>query len=243
MLYLYHTLWFELKIIKIITSIALIFCISLVLVTSTIQMEINCIRLYEYGFDRYKVSEETGIDRTQLRTVARVLVDYFNYRIDTPQLTVQGRSGGKFLLYQEGGANYELTHLADVRRLFRLNQLALLASISYVVSYILIFLLWRKGNWWDLAGKVKQGCVLTLAVLMFIGLATVLVDFEELFFQFHHLVFSNPWWISTGYLPRLFPFSFWEDVAFIGAGSIALGALLLGVTSWLVPYLYFKKRG
>jgi integral membrane protein (TIGR01906 family) len=231
-----------LKIIKIITSILLIFCISLILVTGTIQLEINSVRLYEYGFDRYKVSEDTGIDRLQLSTVARVLVDYFNYKIETPQLTVQGRSGEKFLLYQEGGTNYELTHLADVRRLFRLNQLALLASMSCVGTYILLFLLWKKGNWWDLARKVKQGCVLTLAVLMFIGLATVMLDFEQLFFQFHHLVFSNPWWVSTGYLPRLFPLNFWEDVAFIAAGSIALGALLLGAISWVVPMLYFKKR-
>ena len=221
----------------------LIFCISLILVTSTIQLEINSVRLYEYGFDRYKVSESTGIDRPQLSMVARALVNYFNYRIETPQLTVQGKSGEKFLLYQEGGVNYELTHLADVRRLFRINQLTLLASIFYLGTYVLIFLLWRKGNWLYLVRKVKEGCVLTLTVLMLIGLATVLVDFEQIFFQFHHLVFSNPWWMSTGYLPRLFPLNFWEDVAFIGAGGIALGALLLGATSWVVPILYFRKRG
>ena len=65
----------------------------MVLVTSTIQLEINSIRLYEYGFDRYKVSEDTGIEKTQLSTVAKVLIDYFNYRLETPQLTVRGRSG------------------------------------------------------------------------------------------------------------------------------------------------------
>ena len=138
--------------------------------------------------------------------------------------------------------NHELTHLADVRRLFRLNYFVLLASVTYLGIYVLFLLLWRKGNWLDLARKVKYGCILTLAVIMFMGLAAVLVDFEQLFFQIHHLAFSNPWWVSTGYLPRLFPLCFWEDVAFIGVGSIALGALLLGAVSWVVPILYFKKK-
>jgi integral membrane protein (TIGR01906 family) len=231
-----------LKIIKTITSMLFIFGISLMLVTSTIQLEINSVRLYEYGFEKYKVSEDTGIDKQQLSMVVRVLIDYFNYRIETPQLTIKGRSGEKFLLYQEGGMNYELTHLADVRRLFQLNHLVLLASVAYLCIYVLFFLLWRKGNWWDLVRKVKHGCILTLFIIIFIGVATALIDFEQIFLQFHHLAFSNPWWVSTGYLPRLFPLFFWEDVALICAAGTALGALLLCAVAWVVPIIYFKKR-
>jgi hypothetical protein len=209
---------------KIVSSIAaklFIFSVSLTLVTGTIQLEINSIRLYEYGFDRYAVSEDTGIDRQQLYEFAMTLVDYFNYRIETPQLTVQGRDGEEFLLYQEDEQNRELTHLADVRRLFLLNYLILLVSMAYLVGYILVFLLWIKGHWWDLAKGVRHGCI---------------------FFQFHHLAFSNPWWASTGYLPRLFPEYFWEDVALLGAVSMAIGALILGSIAWVIPMLYLKKK-
>ena len=231
---------------KIVSSIAaklFIISVSLTLVTSTIQLEINSVRLYEYGFDKYAVSEDTGIDGQQLTEVARTLVDYFNYKIDTPQLTVQGRSGEEFLLYQEDEQNRELTHLADVRHLFRLNSLILLVSLAYLAGYVLAFLLWIKGRWWYLATGVRYGCVLTLAVMVIMGLTTVLVDFEQLFFQFHHLVFSNPWWASTGYLPRLFPEYFWEDVALLGAVSMATGALLLGGVAWVIPMLYLRKKG
>ncbi len=231
---------------KIVSSIAaklFIISVSLTLVTGTIQLEINSVRLYEYGFDKYAVSEDTGIDRQQLTEVARTLVYYFNYRIETPQLTVQGRSGEEFLLYQEDEQNRELTHLADVRRLFLLNSLILLVSLVSLAGYVLAFLLWIKGHWWDLATGIRHGCALTLAVMVIMGLTTVLVDFEQLFFQFHHLAFSNPWWASTGYLPRLFPEYFWEDVALLGAVSMATGALFLGGVAWVIPMLYLRKKG
>lgn len=231
------------KIVRSIAAKLFIFSVSLTLVSGIIQLEINSVRLYEYGFDRYAVSEDTGIDRQQLTEVARTLVDYFNYRIETPQLTVQGRAGEEFLLYQEDEHNRELTHLADVRRLFLLNSLILLVSLAYLAGYVLAFLLWVKGHWWDLVKGVRHGCALTLAVMAIMGLATVLVDFEQLFFQFHHLVFSNPWWASTGYLPRLFPEYFWADVALLGAGSMAIGALILGGVAWVIPMLYLKKNG
>ena len=231
------------KIIRSIAAKLFIISVSLTLVTGTIQLEINSVRLYEYGFDRYAVSEDTGIDRRQLTEAARTLVYYFNYRIDTPQLTVQGRSGEEFLLYQEDEQNRELTHLADVRRLFLLNSLILLVSLAYLASYVLAFLLWIKGHWWDLATGVKYGCALTLAVMVIMGLTAVLVDFEQLFFKFHHLAFSNPWWASTGYLPRLFPEYFWEDVALLGAVSMATGALFLGGVAWVIPMLYLRKKG
>ncbi len=230
------------KIFKGIAAKLFILSVSLTLVTGTIQLEINSVRLYEYGFDRYAVSEDTGIDRQQLTEVAKVLVDYFNYRVETPQLMIQGRSGEEILLYQENTQNRELTHLADVRRLFLLNYLILLASLVYLAGYILAFLLWKKGHWCDLVKGVRYGCTLTLAVMVIMGLTTILVDFEQLFLQFHHLAFSNPWWASTGYLPRLFPGYFWEDVAFLGAGSIVAEAFILGSTAWVIPRWYLKRK-
>ncbi len=231
------------KIVRSIAAKFFIFSVSLTLVTGTIQWEINSVRLYEYGFDRYAVSEDTGIDKQQLTEVAKTLIDYFNYRIETPQLTIQRRSGEEFLLYQEDDQNRELTHLADVRHLLLLNYLILLVSLAYLVGYVLVFLLWIKGHWWDLAKGVRHGCTLILAVMAIMGLAAVLVDFEQLFFQFHHLAFSNPWWASTGYLPRLFPEYFWADVALLGVGSMVVGALILGSVAWVMPMLYLRKKG
>jgi len=232
-----------LKIAKAAAQWVLIICFSLLLLTSTIRLGVNSTHLYEYGFDRYGVSEDTGIDRDQLSEVAKRLVAYFNSRIETPQMMVTTEGGEEFALYQEDDQNRELTHLADVKKLFQLDYRIQVASLAYIIIYVLLFLLWVKGRWQDLAKGVRRGCTLILALIVVMGIASFSIDFEQLFFQFHYLAFDNPWWMSTGYLPRLFPEEFWQDTALLGAGVIAVEALLLGSIAWAVPFIYKRRKG
>jgi len=231
-----------LKIAKVVAYWLFIICLPLLLLTSTVRLGINSTRLYEYGFDRYGVSEDTGIDREQLGNVAKRLVDYFNFRVETPQMMVVIEGEEEIPLFQEDAQNRELTHLADVRRLFQFNHRVQLASLAYIIIYVLLFLLWRKGRWQDLAKGIRRGCALTLAIIAVLGIASILIDFEQLFIQFHHVAFDNPWWMSSGYLPKLFPEQFWQDIAFLGAGVIAAEALLLGGIAWAAPFIYQKHK-
>ncbi len=200
-------------------------------------------QLYEYGFDKYRVSQVTKIDRAQLSDVARRLIDYFNSRVETPQMMVTTEGGEEFALYQENDQNRELTHLKDVKSLFQLNYRVQMASLAYIVTYVLLFLLWKKGRWQDLARGVRRGCAFTLAVIVVLGIASVSIDFEQLFIRFHHIAFDNPWWVSSGYLPRLFPEQFWESAALLGVGLVAVEALILGSIAWAVPFIYKRRRG
>jgi len=200
-------------------------------------------QLYEYGFDKYRVSEDTKIDRAQLSDVARRLIDYFNSRVETPQMMVTTEGGEEFALYQEDDQNRELTHLKDVKSLFQLNYRVQMASLAYIVTYVLLFLLWKKGRWQDLARGVRRGCAFTLAVIVVLGIASVSIDFEQLFIRFHQVAFDNPWWVSSGYLPRLFPEQFWESAALLGVGLVAVEALILGSIAWTVPFIYKRRRG
>jgi len=210
----------------------------------------NSMRLYEYGFDRYGVSEDTGIDREQLGNVAKRLVDYFNFRVETPQTMVVIEAEEEIPLFQEDDQNRELTHLADVRRLFQFNHRVQLASLAYIIIYSLMSLRgkrsnlkrWKRGRWQDLAKGIRNGCALALALIAVLGIASILIDFEQLFVQFHHVAFDNPWWMSSGYLPKLFPEQFWQDIAFLGAGVIATEALLLGGIAWAAPFIYQKHK-
>lgn len=238
------------KIIKTVTHWLFIICVPLLLLTSTIRLGVNSMRLYEYGFDRYGVSEDTGIDREQLGNVAKRLVDYFNFRVETPQTMVVIEAEEEIPLFQEDDQNRELTHLTDVRRLFQLNHRFQLASLAYIIIYSLMSLRgkrsnlkrWKRGRWQDLAKGIRRGCALTLVLIAVLGITSILIDFEQLFVQFHHVAFDNPWWMSSGYLPRLFPEQFWQDIAFLGAGVIATEALLLGGIAWAVPFIYQKHK-
>jgi len=239
-----------LKIAKVVAYWLFIICVPLLLLTSTIRLGMNSMRLYEYGFDRYGVSEDTGIDREQLGNVAKRLVDYFNFRVETPQTMVVIEAEEEIPLFQEDDQNRELTHLADVRRLFQFNHRVQLASLAYIIIYSLMSLRgkrsnlkrWKRGRWQDLAKGIRNGCALALALIAVLGIASILIDFEQLFVQFHHVAFDNPWWMSSGYLPKLFPEQFWQDIAFLGAGVIATEALLLGGIAWAAPFIYQKHK-
>jgi len=228
------------KVVKTATHWLFIISFSLLLLTSTVRLGISSIHIYEYGFDKYGISEVTKIDRAQLSQAAQRLIDYFNSGADTPQIKVVNKYGEEFELFHD----YELIHLQDVKRLFQLDYRIQVASLAYVVIYALLFLLWRKGRWQDLAKGITRGCALTLIIIAALGIASVF-GFEQLFIRFHYLAFTNPYWMldpSKDYLIMLFPEGFWQDVAFLGGVTIAVEALLLGGIAWAVPFIRQKRR-
>lgn len=231
------------KIVRAATYWLFVVCFSILLITSTVRLGVNSIRIYEYGFDKYHISQVTGMDQTQLSEIARKLVDYFSCRVETPQTTVVDKYGREFELYHD----YELVHLQDVKGLFQVDYLMQRIALGYVVIYALLFLLWRKGRWQDLARGITRGCILTLIVIGVIGIASIF-GFEQLFIQFHYLIFgdpsSSPWMLdpSKDYLIMMFPEGFWQDIAFLGGVTIAVEALLLGGIAWAVPFIYQRRR-
>jgi len=225
-----------LKIIKPVTYWLFIICLPLLFLTSTVRLGVNSTHTYEYGFDKYGISEVTKIDKTQLSGIARRLIDYFNSKAETPQIE-------ELKLFQE----HELVHLEDVKKLFQLDYRIQMVSLAYLIIYVLLFLLWGKGCWQDLAKGIRRGCALTLVLIATLSIASVF-NFDQLFIQFHYLVFGDPSfspWIldpSKDYLIRLFPPPFWQDIAMLGGIAIAVEALLLGGAAWAIPFICQRRK-
>ena len=230
------------KVIKVATYWLFAICLPLLLLTTTVRLGVSSVHTYEYSFNKYNISQVTGIDKAQLSEVARKLVDYFNSEVETPQIKVINEGGVEFELFQENEQNCELTHLEDVKRLFQVDYRVQEIVLAYVIIYVLLFLLWWKGRWQDLAKGIRRGCALSLALIAVVGIASIFINFEQLFIQFHQFAFHNLCWMSTGYLPRLFPEPFWQNVAFFGAGTIAAEALLLGGIAWAVPFIHQRRK-
>ena len=213
------------KIIQNIIYWLFVCCLPVLLITSTICLEVNELSLYEYGFDKYEISQDTGIDRIQLRNVAQHLIDYFNLRADTVQIAVV-KGDEEFNLFNER----EVIHLEDVRSLIQLDYWVQRGAFLLIVICALALFFGLKVGWRMLVRGLFWGSFITMGLMVALAL-WALFGFERLFTLFHLVSFTNEYWIldpARDYLIRLFPGGFFYDAALFGFGAIILEALLIG---------------
>lgn len=211
----------------------------LLLMTGTIAVAFNIQPLYEYGFSKYGISQSTGIAETELNKAASGLISYFNSGEEHIDITLV-KDGKPFQLFNQR----EVSHLKDVKELIRLDYRVALWTGIFVLAYAGVSLFWqRKRHWKRLALGVFVGSCITLAIMLALGIGSLL-NFEQLFLQFHLLSFANDLWQldpSRDYLIMLFPEGFWYDAAlFCGLGTTVLALVLGGLTSGYL--LHIRKR-
>lgn len=191
-----------------------ILCIPIFLVTIDLRWAVNEIRLYEYGFSKYNVSEETGLSDGELLEVAQGLIHYFN----------TGERGEEFEIFNER----EVAHLKDVKGLIQLCYHLQEATFGYLIAFTLGGFFWQRKRFApSLARMMVGGSILAIALLIVMGIVA-LVNFQWLFRAFHHLFFSGDSWILSGYLPRIFTEGFFSDAALFIIGAVVVEALVLG---------------
>ena len=213
------------RILRTAAEYLFVLCLPIWFIAGTVRLAVNEARLYEYGFDKYDVSQETGLDDDQLRGVAKELIDNFDSGDEPLQVRVE--MGGEEV---ELFTDREVTHLKDVRGLIQLDYCFQEATLAYVLGFAVIGLLWSRGRFWKgLARLVVWGSALTIALMIVLGLGA-LIGFGRLFHDFHVLSFSNDLWklSSSDYLLMMFPESFFRDATLFIAGAIVGEALLLG---------------
>jgi integral membrane protein (TIGR01906 family) len=124
----------------------------------------------------------------------------------------------------------EVAHMNDVRTVFRLLGLLVLASVA-----TLVLTAWRirseaaRRSWWRAIGRGARGLALAMAG---IGILSV-VAFDAAFEVFHELLFpagSFSFDPRTERLVQLFPDQFWSDTAL----ALGLCALVLSLAVALV---------
>jgi len=213
-------------------------CLPILLLTASLGWATNSLWLYEYGFEKYNVSQATGLAEVELEKAASGLIGYFNSDEEYISLTVI-KDGELFELFNQR----EVIHLKDVKGLIWLDYWVLLGTLVYAVAYAGISLFWRKRRYWRrLAWGVAGGSGITLALMLALGLGTLL-GFDQLFWQFHLISFTNELWLldpTKDYLKMLFPDGFFYDaVLFCALGTAGLAIILGGVAG---GYLFTKRR-
>jgi len=215
-----------------------ILCLPILLLTASIGWAVNSHWLYEYGFEKYNVSQTTGLAQSELEKAATGLISYFNSGEEYISLTVM-KDGESFELFNQR----EVAHLRDVKGLIWLDYWVLLGTLIYTLGYAGVSLFWqRRRHWRRLAWGVVGGSGITLALMLAMGLG-ILLNFDQLFWQFHLLSFTNELWQldpTRDYLIMLFPQGFWYDASiFCALATVGLAIILGGVAG---GYLWATRR-
>jgi len=226
----------KMKIMGIIAKWLFILCLPFLLLTASLGWAVNSHWLYNYGFEKYSVVQTPELAEFDLEAIADELIDYFNSGEDYVSITVTS-DGEPFELFTPE----ETIHFKDVKGLIRLDYWVLGGTLLYVLAYAAVCLFWRwKRYWRQLAWAVFGGACLTLAFMLALGVGTLL-GFDQLFWQFHLLFFSNEFWSAEGYMLLLFTGEFFYDAAlFCALGSGGLALIIGGLSGgWLI---FTRKR-
>jgi integral membrane protein (TIGR01906 family) len=225
-----------LKIVRIAAKSLFILCIPVFFLATSLAWGFNSLWLYQYGFEKYHVSQSTGISASNLEKSARGLIEYFK---------INSSDDYVHIILIENNRSFELftreeqIHFKDVRQLVWLDYKVLIISLLFILGYITFNFIQQKSKFWrQLAFDLIWGCCLSLVLIILSSIGSFL-DFDSLFLRFHYLAFTNQFWSADGYMLQLFPGGFWFDAALFCFGFMAGLAILTGLLA--VIYLRLKK--
>jgi integral membrane protein (TIGR01906 family) len=216
------------NIFKRITQVLFVICMPVLLFTASVSTAANCVWLYNYGFHKYDITAVTSIDPAELDKAAHEIIHYWNSSDKTIDINVI-KDGQPFTLFNER----EVSHMVDVKALFRLAYKFLLGTVIYALVFLgLSLFLWKDERLLGVGLLWGSGFSVMLMIMLGV-LATI--DFNWLFTQFHLLSFTNDLWLldpATDYLIMLFPEGFWLDAVIVIFALIVILALAIGFTGW-----------
>ncbi len=224
----------------IFARLLFIICVPVLAFTTSITWAVNNNQFYTHRFEKYNVQQslaEEGLTLTdsQLKNIAAGFIHYFNSGDELIHLTVLQNGKSVELFNRE-----EILHFKDVKGLFRLNYYVLAGTFTYCLLFALVSIIWRQGKYrLRLAWSAVAGSALTLGIMLVLGIAAAL-NFNQFFYRFHLIAFTNDYWSAAGNMLLLFPEGFWYDTVIYCAVTIALGVLILGGLSW--AYLAYRRR-
>jgi len=221
------------KILATIAKWLFILTLPALIITATIRIEFGSLWLYQNGFEKYDVSQTTGLSETELAKAASGIINYYFHSDEEYINLIVPKDGEPFELFNER----EVAHLKDVKALVQLNSHLLMGTAIYIGVYAGICLFWRRKRYWrNLARATVTGSSITLGMIVALGVGSMVGSFDRLFLQFHFLAFTNELWMldpARDYLIMLFPEGFWFDVAMLfGQITAGVAGTLLGVSAW-----------
>ena len=217
--------------------IMVVLAIPMLIVSVAVNIYAGSVDLYTEGFAKYQISAVTGISNPQLRDVARGMVDYFDGKIQSPQVEVDIK-GIKRPVYSQK----ELIHLEDVRKI--IDVFKMLEILSLIVFLVMGLSMFFKFGVSRLLKGLQAGAAVTV-ILPGSAMLWALIDFNSIFYFFHILSFSNDLWLldpATDYLIMMFPEGFFFDAAILMVATIIAAAILIWFAAYVVKRVLLRAE-
>lgn len=219
-----------LSLLKGIAAGLFIVALPVLFITTSLRWLVSDVGWYRAGFEKYGVSQPTGMSSSELARAADQISRYLLFQRDRVDDIVVNVRGQNMPLFNDR----EDKHMSDVQALLGRFYTLQVASGIYILLYLASAPLWRRSGYWRaLGGQLRWGGTLTLGIFALFGVASFL-DFDQLFLQFHEISFSNNYWIldpRTDRLIMMFPEGFWYNSAIrlaLATGGQAIAAILVG---------------
>jgi len=225
------------KVIKGIFRWLFILCFPILLLTASLATAFNCHWIFNYGFEKYDVSQTTGLSEQNLSKITTSWTGYINSGKEYWDITIE-QDGSSFVLF----TSEEQEHFKDVKELVLLDYIVLSLTFVLCIGYVYYRLRSRTlASKNRLAKDIIIGSMISIGCILVLGAAS-LINFDALFLKMHYLVFPNEFWYSEGYMLELFPGGFWYDAAFISIGlmtililiSLITGIFMLRLKNWKI---------
>ena len=215
-----------------------LFVLSLPVLFGTLSLRwlVSDTAWYRAGFAKYGVSQRTGIAPEELARSADEISRYLLLQRDSVDISVKIGNDYRAIFNDR-----EIRHMSDVQSLLRGFYNLQIIAAAYAAFYLGASWLWQRASYRLAVGnQLRWGGVLTLGLFGAFGLLSLL-DFDEIFLQFHLVSFDNDLWIldpTKDNLIMMFPQGFWYDSAIrlaLATAGQALGAVVVGTLLAIKP--------
>ena len=178
----------------------------------------------------YAPAEVTGLPADEYGEMADMISGYLNGRLDEFQYTLVGTNGEHYTCFH----NYEQIHMADCRRLLRLNRVVeVFCLILGIAGLVLMATMKKRKRRRFAAGGLKA--LIALGAVLLGLLLWALINFDGLFVTFHRIAFRNDLWLldpRTDMLIRLMPAELFVHLGLKGLLPAGAWYALLTLGCW-----------
>ncbi len=220
------------KLLIKILLVLLIISMPALLITTSIRIALSPLFIsVEYHMPGFP-ADEYGFTTADRQTWSKYSLNYLLGLVSFEDLSSQRLQDGTPLFNER-----ELSHMVDVKNL---TDIVMKVWQGLLIFFLFVtYLCWksREMDEWFIA--VRRGGNLTIGFIFSI-LFYLVLNFNQLFTQFHQLFFQGDSWLflMSDNLIRLFPIRFWRDIfIFIGGLSILMGDLFVFLSK-----KHFKKE-